>query len=196
MKVITSLEVLIAAKLSEDLTRKWSIHRLSKEMKKQYKPIYFAVQRLLKDGFLEKDRNGLINASLKNTFLLETAERYRFSCMKNKEVLIVINRIREKIKSGFFVAVLFGSSVKGTGRDIDVLCIIPDKESIEEFQKSAETSLGSIMQKVDLQCVNEKSCYEMLNKPHELNVMNEILKNHLVLQGGESFYRILRGWSS
>jgi predicted nucleotidyltransferase len=84
----------------------------------------------------------------------------------------------------------------GQGSDIDILIIVPDSENAEEFKQKAARALGSINSKIDLNCVNEEGCYEMLNKPNELNVMNEILKNHLVLIGPENFYWIIRRWKN
>ncbi|MDP1694591.1 MAG: hypothetical protein Q8L34_03555, partial [Candidatus Woesearchaeota archaeon] len=65
---------------------------------------------------------------------------------------------------------------------------------ISDFQKQTEDALGSFSSQVDLNIVSEESCYEMLNKQNQLNVMNELLKNHLVLVGTESFYKILQRW--
>ena len=57
-----------------------------------------------------------------------------------------------------------------------------------------EIGLGSFYSKIGLNVISEESCYEMLNKPNQLNVMNEVMKNHLVLNGTESFYKILKRW--
>ena len=94
----------------------------------------------------------------------------------------------------FFSAILFGSSVNKKGNDIDVLIIIPNSEEISNFQRQVEIELGPFYSKIDLNVISEESCYEMLNKPNQLNVMNEVMKNHLVLNGTESFYKILKRW--
>ena len=113
----------------------------------------------------------------------------------NKEIQIIKERIL-RVKTVFFSAVLFGSSVHKKGKDIDLLVIMPDSEDPGSFQKQVEEALGSISSKIDLNIVSEESCYEMLNKPNQLNVMNEILKNHLVIAGTESFYNILQRWKN
>ena len=193
MKVITTLNLEIMKEMAKDLNRKWSINELSKKLKKHYRPIYAAVQSLLQQDFLIKDDNKLIELSFKDTFLLELAEKQRQ--INNKEIKIIKEKL-SRIKTVFFSAILFGSSVNRIGKDVDILIIVPDSENISHVQKQAEEQLGSFYSKVDLNIVSEESCYEMLNRPNQLNVINEILKNHLILFGTESFYALLRRWKN
>ena|SRR3989344_943432 len=195
MKVITTLNIKIMEEITKDLTRKWSINKLSKKINKHYRPVYAAVQSLIKQGFLIKNQNNLIEPMFKDTLLLELAEKQRLINHNDKEIKIIKDKL-SRIKTVFFSAVLFGSSVDKKGKDIDILIIIPDSKEINNFQKQAEAELGSFYSKVDLSIIPEESCYEMLNKPNQLNVMNEIMKNHLVLDGTENFYKILKRWKN
>ena len=194
MEVITELDMRIMSEISKDLTRKWSIRGISLAIGKHYRPVYQAVQRLLKWGHIARNANRLLEPLFKEALLLEIAERNRLSTQR-KEIRIIENRLKN-MRSVFFSAVLFGSSVNKKGRDIDILMIIPDSESIEKFKQEAKTALGSFESEVDIQAIHEESCYEMLNNPNQLNVMNEIMKNHLVLNGAESFYNILKRWKN
>lgn len=193
MKVITKLNIKIMAEVSRDLTRKWSINELSKKINKHYRPVYAAVQSLVSQSFLKKNANNLIEPLLDNTLLLELSEKERLSKHNNKEIRIITKKL-SGISTVFFSAVLFGSSVNKKGKDYDLLIILPNSENIETFRKQAEIYLGSFYSKTDLNIINEESCYEMLNSPNQTNVMNEIMKNHLVLVGAEIYYRILRRW--
>lgn len=193
MKVITLVNLNIMEEITKDLTRKWSINKLSKMMHKHYRPVYAAVQALIHQGLLIKNQNNLIEPAFNNTLLLELAEKQRLVKHDNKEIQIIKERL-SRLRTTFFSAVLFGSSVSKKGKDIDILIIMPDSGEISDFQKQIEDALGSFYPKVDLNIASEESCYEMLNKPNQLNVMNEILKNHLVLIGAESFYKILQRW--
>ncbi|MBS3121739.1 hypothetical protein J4434_02560 [Candidatus Woesearchaeota archaeon] len=195
MKVITTLSIRIMEEISRDLTKKWSINLLSKIINKHYRPVHAAVQSLITQKFLAKNQNNLVEAVFKNTLLLELAEKQRLTKHNSKEIKIIAEKL-SRIKTSFFSAVLFGSSVNKKGNDIDILIIIPDSEKITDFQKQAEEILGSFYSKTDLNIVSEKSCYEMLNTPNQLNVMNEIMKNHLILTGAESFYNILKRWKN
>ena len=195
MKVITVLNVKIMEEMTKDLTRKWSINGLSKKINKHYRPVYAAVQSLIKHGFLTKNQNSLIEPTFKNITLLELAEKQRLGDHHDKDIKIIKDKL-SGIKTVFFAAVLFGSSVHKRGEDIDVLMIIPDSEEMSSFQKQVEIELGSFYQMIDLNIVSEESCYEMLNRPHQLNVMNEIMKNHLVLAGTEIVYGILKRWKN
>ena len=180
---------------TKDLSRKWTINELSKHINKHYRPVHAAVQSLIKQDLLIKNQNSLIEPAYKDTLFLELAEKQRILNYKDNDVKIIRNKL-SGIKTVFFSAVLFGSSVSKKGKDIDILMIIPDSLEISNFQKQAEIELGSFYSKVDLNIVSEESCYEMLNKPNQLNVMNEIMKNHLVLDGTENFYKILKRWKN
>ena len=195
MKVITTLNLGIIEEITKDLTRKWSINELSKKINKYYRPVHAAVQLLIKEGFLIKNKNNLIEPVFKDTLLLELAEKQRLINHNNKEIKLIKERLL-RLKTAFFSAVLFGSSVNKKGNDIDILIIMPDSGEISNFKKQAEETLGSFYSKVDLNIISEESCYEMLNKPNQLNVMNEIIKNHLILVGTESFYKILKRWKN
>ena len=195
MRVITILNLKIMEEITKDLTKKWSINEISKKINKQYRPVHAAVQSLIKQDFLIKNQNNLIEPLFKNTLLLELAEKQKLINYRGKEIQIIKDKL-SKIKTVFFSAVLFGSSVNKKGKDIDILVIIPDSYDISNFQRQAEIELGSFYSKVDLNIVPEESCYEMLNKPNQLNVMNEIMKNHLVLDGTENFYKILKRWKN
>ena len=179
--------------ITKNLSRRWSINELSKKINKHYRPVYAATQSLIKEGFLVKNQNKLIEPVFKNTLMLELAERQRIIKHNNKEIKIIKKKL-SRLKTVFFSAVLFGSSVNKNGKDIDILIIIPDSGEISNFQKQVEVKLGSFSSKVDLNIISEESCYEMLNNPNQLNVMNEIMKNHLVLYGEEGFYNILHRW--
>ena len=195
MKVITTLNIKIMEEMTKDLTKKWSINGLSKKIDKHYRPVYAAVQSLIKQESLIKNKNNLIELMFKDTTLLELAEKQRLIDHNDKEIQIIKDKL-SRIKTVFFSAVLFGSSVDKKGKDIDILIITPDSGEIGNFQKQAEVELGSFYSKVDLNIVSEESCYEMLNRPNQLNVMNEIMKNHLVLNGTEDFYKILKRWKN
>ena len=181
--------------ITKDLTKKWSINELSKKINKHYRPVHAAVQSLIKKEFLIKNKNRLIEPKFKDTLLLELAEKQRLLNHNNKEIKIIKDKL-SRMKTVFFSAILFGSSLNKKGKDIDILIIIPDSEEISNFQKQVETKLGSFYSKVDLNIISEESCYEMLNMPNQLNIMNEIMKNHLILNGIQSFYNILERWKN
>lgn len=168
---------------------------MSKQINKHYRPVHASVQTLISHEYLIKNENGLIEPTFKNTLLLELGEKQRLETQTNKEIKVIINKI-SKLKTTFFSAILFGSSVYKKGKDIDILIIVPTVQDIETFKKDVKISLGSILSKIDLNIITEESCFEMLNKPNTLNVMNEIMKNHLVLYGHENFYNILKRYKN
>jgi len=194
MVVIMELNLLLMIEISKNLTKKWTINQLAQSIGKHYSPVYIAIRRLIKNKILSKDDNNLIQPEYLDTTLLELSELNRTRKLK-KKLSIIVDKIAQ-IPDSFFSAVLFGSSVYKSGRDIDILFIIPESGNIESFQKTINQSIGSFHTMLDYHIVTEASCYEMLNKQNELNVMNEIMKNHLVLYGTQNFYRIVRGWKN
>src|SRR3989344_6109357 len=119
MKVITVMNVKIMEEMTKDLTKKWSINGLSKKINKYYRPVYAAVQSLIKQEFLIKNKNNLIEPVFKDTLLLELAEKQRLINHNNKEIKLIKERLL-RLKTAFFSAVLFGSSVNKKGNDIDI----------------------------------------------------------------------------
>ena len=101
MKVITTLNLEIMEEITKDLTRKWSINELSKKLNKHYRPIHAAIQSLIKEGFLIKNKNNLLEPTFKDTFLLELAEKQRIIKQNNKEIKIIKERL-SKLKIVFF----------------------------------------------------------------------------------------------
>lgn len=195
MEVITKLELLIASQITKDFTRLWSINELATSIKKKYRPVYAAVQRMIQKNILEKNNNNLVKPKFQNTHVFEAGEKKRILEIKNKDILIIQKKL-SNMQSMFFTAVLFGSSVNRKGNDIDLLIILPDSEDIDCFQKKTQKALGSFFSLIDLNIITVKSCYEMLNKPNKVNVMNEIMKNHLVIYGFEAFYNIIKKWKN
>src|SRR3989344_4350922 len=135
MQVITTLNLKILEEITKDLTKKWSINGLSKRLNKHYRPVHAAVQSLIKQKFLVKNQNNLIEPTFKDTLLLELAEKQR--PINDKEIKIIKDKL-SRIKTVFFTAVLFGSSVNKKGKDIDILIIISDSGEISNFQRQAE----------------------------------------------------------
>ena len=195
MQVIRKLDLLIFQELTKDLTRKWSINELAKSLNLHYRPVYAAVQELIKKEFIIKDRNNLIGPCYKNNLLLELGEKQRHLRLR-KELKLIKSKLEKNIKHSFYSVVLFGSSVYKKGKDIDLLFIISNPEKLSMFESNVRKALGSYENLVDLNIITEKSAYEMLNNPNQINVMNEIMKNHLVLIGIENFYRIIQRWKN
>ena len=94
------------------------------------------------------------------------------------------------LKTDFFISILFGSSVEEKGRDIDLLFIFPEI-IVEKNEKIIKNIAENFTLNLDINVISIESAYEMLSKYENINVLNEILNKHVILFGGETFYRTL-----
>lgn len=130
-----------------------------------------------------------------NSVLLTYIEGIRASrfLAKHRDIEVIVNGLREKIISPFFVMILFGSLVKGTASkrsDLDVLFVIPSKE----MEKDVSSAIGSIarISPMSLHDVTLTSGeFAQLLKDKMPNVAWEALDNRIVLYGAEPLFRML-----
>ena len=71
-----------------------------------------------------------------------------------------------------------------------MLVVISSEQEIETIRKKIKNILS--LYNVDLNIISEKSLFQMWENKNELNVGNEILKNHYVLTGFETYINYLR----
>jgi predicted nucleotidyltransferase len=110
-------------------------------------------------------------------------ERYQKS-LKQSEVASVAIALK-RVTSPMFIALLFGSRAKRTNKptsDVDV-CIIAD----EGVQKEIVLELDLLPLKLHLLTFTPDEFMQMLSVKKE-NVAHEILKNHCIFHGIDSFY--------
>jgi predicted nucleotidyltransferase len=166
----------------------FSIRRISKIRKINYKSAYNALKTLEKEGLASLQRMGnTINCSFSNNFndvVFEAEYLRRKDLFKNKDFLILHNRLAE-IKFPF-IALLFGSWAKGTaskGSDIDILAVGGDEKKIQ-------TTLSLLPNKIHLTSISYEEFLTMA-KSREFSVVSEAIKNNIILIGIEDYYRMI-----
>ena len=101
----------------------------------------------------------------------------------------------ESIKTDFFCMLIFGSYAENKqqkGSDVDVLVICEDDYKHSNMEKILENLASKFSLNFHIHVIPAKSAYEMLLKRDEANVMNELLNSHIIIFGGENFYRMLK----
>ena len=196
MKVIKKNEILIFKEITKNLSKKWTINSLSTKLGLKYRPIYSVAIDLINRKYIKKNENNLLEPKYFDTFFLQIGEKIRLLEFNNKDIKIIKERFEKNIGNSYYSTILFGSSVAKKGKDIDLLFIVPTSSDSSKFEEKINKSLGSFENIVDVNIITEESAYEMLNRPNQTNVMNEIMKNHLVLIGVENFYNILKKWKN
>ncbi|MFH0874471.1 MAG: nucleotidyltransferase domain-containing protein [archaeon] len=115
--------------------------------------------------------------------------------VKEKSIQIpidVINQILDKIKDAYFTLIVTGSYANNNQKkdsDLDVAIIIPNDKNKKPFQialKEGELTIPEVHGFV----FTEEEFYQMLvNK--EYNYGKEFAKNHVIIYGADSYYKIL-----
>jgi len=189
-------EVKVLKFLLEDLNNNPTMRSISLSLKQKYPQTFKTIKSLEKNGFvilneIGKSRVIHLNFLKENPyFICAEIERTQDLFKKNKEIKLVQEKLKE---CGNFVSLIFGSHAKNKnkeGSDIDLLVVISSEQEIETIRKKIKNILS--LYNVDLNIISEKSLFQMWENKNELNVGNEILKNHYVLTGFETYINYLR----
>jgi len=177
--------------LIENTGEKWSIRKLSKLRKINYKSAYNAVMALEKQGVVSLQKLGnmtLCSFNGKfNPFVFKIEYERRNDLLKDKNFKVIYSRLDE-IKSPF-IALLFGSWAKKTATknsDIDILFIADDK-----IGKEVKQTISLIPLKIHPTIVSYEEFIEMANS-RQFSVVTEAIKNNVILNGIESYYGFLK----
>ena len=166
----------------------FTINQLSKSLNINYRIAYEQVNLLEKSGILKVEKIG--NSKICefiykfNNQVYEAEYLRRIELFKNKDFLIIRNRLAEL--NFVFIALLFGSHVKGTANkhsDIDILAIGGDESEIKK-------ALSLLPDKIHLTTIAYKDFINMI-KSKEFTVVSEVMKNNIILIGIEEYYRLL-----
>lgn len=178
------------------ITSRFSIKEISEILKKPYPLIHRSTKPLIEIKFLIKDEKELLSLNYKENIselsYIESLRKKEF-LDKDKTISLFVKDIINKSKIDYFIFLIFGSSVESKNpRDIDILIIIEDKDKVSEFERFAGNIAKNFTKKLDINVISNESAYEMLNKRDNINVMNETLNKHIILFGGENYYRIIK----
>ena len=191
--MFTKIQLEIMKAFVSKINRKFSIKQISELINKQYSPTHRSIKPLINEGYLLKDEQDLISLNYRDNhyeLAFSESERKQEYLDKNKDLALFFKECSKGIKTDFFISLIFGSSVEKKGRDIDLLFIFPESE-VEKNEKIVRNISDNYTLELDINVISTESTYEMLSKREEVNVLNELLNKHIVLFGGENFYRIL-----
>jgi len=178
------------------INKKFSINEIATFLKKPYPLIHRSTKALLENGFLAADERKLLYINYQDHFpelAYIESQRTKERILKQKSVSLFLEDCLRGIKEDFFIFLIFGSFVeKNKFRDLDILLIVNKKEGIEKMEKIISNLASNFSFKIDLSVISIESAYEMLSKREKLNVLNESLNKHLIVFGGENYYRILK----
>ncbi|NOR85097.1 hypothetical protein GQ473_03190 [archaeon] len=181
-------EIKILMLLLQNKNEQFTIKKISERANINYKIAYEKIILLQKEGLINVKVFGNSKlcefSGLFNEKVFETEYLRRKELFKNKDFLIIHNRLSEINFS--FVALLFGSYAKGVATkhsDIDIL-------AIGENEKEIRTTLNLLPDKIHLTVISYQQFTKMA-KSKEFSVVGEAIKNNIILIGIEEYYRLL-----
>jgi len=193
--MFTKTQIEIMKLFVSQINRRFSIKEATEILKKPYPLIHRSIKSLIEQKFIQKDEKGLISLNYKeNHSKLTYVESLRSELYlsKDKTLNLFTRDVKEKIGIDFFVFLIFGSYLeKSNPRDIDVLIIIENEDSVSKIDKTLSNIIGHFTKPFEIQVISIKSAHEMLIKRDKINILNETLNKHIILFGAENYYKIL-----
>ncbi len=191
------LKLKIINLLAKNSEKKFTINEIAKNLNEYYSYVHRKVNMLIKDGVILKDEVGksyLCSLNLKNEKALaliqltEIEKKDEFFSEK-KDLQLILRDLVKSIESQInpVSIVLFGSYAKGNATeesDIDVLLISKTKSEIDKITKEIYAKYGKEINVIIMTPTEFK-------KQKDKVVIKEIIKNHYVLYGAESFINLV-----
>jgi len=196
--VINKTRVKVLQFLLKNPLLDYSIRAISLQIKVNYRLVYQEIMNLKKEDLITIQKKGSGNfcqVNLSGNYALfayiEELRQQEFQ-KKHPQIKVILHELN-KLTSVYYTAILFGSYVRGMVRknsDLDLLFIIPQDVKTDQFEKKIDSILESLSYPLDINIISEESFLEM-KKESGLNVVNELLGNHIILKGGEFYYQLL-----
>lgn len=192
--MLTKTQTKIMKIFVSKIEKKFSINEISKIMKKPYALIHRSMQKLIKDKFILVDEKKLLSLNYKENFIeLSFIEsiKTKESLERQKSIYLFIKDCLKEVKEDFFIFLIFGSFAEQKKfNDLDIIIVLDNQSKIEQTEKIIKNIASNFSFKSDLHILSKESAYEMFSKREQINVLNESLNKHLIVFGGENYYRI------
>ena len=190
---------------STDPEAEFTIRQISQKLKTAYGYVYERMNEFIKQGIFIVKKVGKANIctlNFKNPILpTRMAEVLALECkdfLKNDPVTAklfneFISKVEEKTNFSLYSVILFGSFAKGTSHkksDIDILILVSSKKEFDEIIHqecgSLEMQYGRNINPV----IMTPEMYLKMMQSSEENLGKQILKNKIILSGGEKYWQL------
>ena len=170
-----------------------TIREISKKIKSDYKITHTATQRLLEKNILLSKKIGQSSlCELDNLFygseIYVAESKRKDNLLKNKDLKQLYQEVMAKIKSTFFIFLIFGSYATGKSTkssDIDILFVSNE----QGFEEKISNTLSLLPIKTHAFVFTEEEFIRMKDSKKS-NVIKEMIKNNVILYGVENYYRL------
>ena len=194
-KMLTKSQIRIMKFFVSKITTRFSLREVGKELSMHQALTYRSCKGLIESKLIIPDDDKYVLNYRDNHQELAYFEHLRSKELlkKNKDLSMLRKDIIEEFPYGYFVALIFGSTVTSPKpRDLDLLIIIEKTEDIEKAEKYLYNITRNHTQKIHSLIISFESVYEMLTPREDKNVMTEVLNKHLILYGAELFYKLIK----
>ncbi len=195
--LFTKTEILILELLVSKPIRKFTIREISRLLKKDLKIVHTSIKSLHQQGFLREDEHHHLHlnypAHIQDLAYVENIRKEKFF-QKHQAIKIAAADFLKRTRYSFFVLLIFGSYAEGNPRkdsDVDILAILPQEDKDNAFQRELNSILSLSLHKCHLNIISQASFKEMIAKRDEMNIINEALSKHIIIFGGELYYKLL-----
>lgn len=197
--VITKNILVIMKLFVTDPDKEYNISEIAKKTKINYRLAYETVIALEKQKILQIKTVGntrlcrLVSGACIPLYAYAEAERAREFLEKHVSIKIIKDELEKKKRTVYDSVIVFGSYVKGIQSkksDIDLLFIIPSQIKKEVYEQEIQTILQLLDYKIDINILTEKEFVEV-KKEQALNIVQEVISNHIILGGAEQFHYLL-----
>ncbi len=174
------------------------IQRLSKKKSKGF--IYKALKRLIKNKAIMPERIGKRNLIYSPNLSLALTQSYwgflhEYISWRNEKIPFqVLEKLRAKMPTSFFIMIVTGSYAKGKQNkesDLDVVIICEDTFNPGKINAELGHISDTSIPKVHLYSFTRKEFLEMLLNDKQ-NYGKEIARNCLIFYGGAVYYSLLQ----
>ncbi len=170
-----------------------TIREISQQIKADYRIIHTAVRRLIGKNILNIQTVGKsslcsLNEKYFGISLYEAENERREEILKNKNINQLYKEILSKIKTGFFILLVFGSYAKRKQTktsDIDLLFISNENH----FESKISDILSVLPLNTHVLVFTEKEFIRMKDSKKS-NVVQEAIESNIILHGVEAYYRL------
>lgn len=180
------------------MTESFTLREVARRLNMHVSLVHRAIKPLIEKNIVQHDKRKNLNLNYKThhetlAFVEYLKRDELLNKGKYKDLKLFAEEVVNKIKEDNFILLLFGSIVESDKpRDIDVLLIVDNADKVEFHEKFLHNIASNYDLSFEERVVSFESVCEMLAKRDELNVMNEILNKHIVLYGGELFFRLIQ----
>lgn len=184
------LKLLLSNKKQE-----FTIRAIAQKIPIDYKATYLTIKQMIENNTIKAKKAGQtvlcsINKKAFSPDVFKAESIRKQEILKNKDLNVLYNRIKEDLKEPFFILLLFGSYASGKARkksDIDLM-LITDKEAIKKKIRHIVSLLPLKTHFIDF---SSEEFLSML-KTTEFNVGKETFDNNIILFGIEDYYRLIQ----